>query len=315
MATQSPTTLSAAEFFAHDTRPHPANAGRGYASSDEYLSDDEELSDNDLNVLKTDYNLQRDLTFFPSNQVPIDARQPPPPHRLQHRRSAEAFSTLSERPTTDSHALHTGRIPPRDPTLRHTRAISCYDETDYTPPHHFPRRDARAYQGSTRRRPLIDLIKNEWRNNPSAYSSDSSTGSFDHLDTPTWVQICFAPRVQRSVLAFVLIFLFMWGNWMTWAGQKTSEAYKLRGSSSDRLKNPEGWFGVNMRPEFLDMVQVATLDEELAPGHGEEKRLIVIGDVHGCSDERGFELRYGYLPLNMPLGYRADSFGSRRTFS
>ena len=41
-----------------------------------------------------------------------------------------------------------------------------------------------------------------------------------------------------------------------------------------------------MRPEFLDMIQVKTLDQDLVPAREDQRRLIVIGDVHGCSDER-----------------------------
>ena len=47
-----------------------------------------------------------------------------------------------------------------------------------------------------------------------------------------------------------------------------------------------------MRPEFLDMTQVETLEDHLVPGAdgiaSGDRRLIIIGDVHGCNDERKF---------------------------
>ena len=86
----------------------------------------------------------------------------------------------------------------------------------------------------------------------------------------------------------LMVSLLIWGNWVSWAGPKISEGYMLKFSSKERIKNSEGWFGGNMRPGFLDMVHLGTLDEKLLPGQEDNRRLIVIGDVHGCNDERRF---------------------------
>lgn len=48
-------------------------------------------------------------------------------------------------------------------------------------------------------------------------------------------------------------------------------------------------FGNNVRPEFRDMVMVGKMDARHLPGRehgGEGRRLVVVGDVHGCKDER-----------------------------
>lgn len=46
-------------------------------------------------------------------------------------------------------------------------------------------------------------------------------------------------------------------------------------------------FGTNVRPSFTDMPHVKTLPDHLVPGvEGSDRRLIFIGDVHGCKDER-----------------------------
>jgi hypothetical protein len=52
----------------------------------------------------------------------------------------------------------------------------------------------------------------------------------------------------------------------------------------------EGGFGINVRPEFAGLLQVQYLDSKLVPGatHGSPKRLIVVGDVHGCKAEREY---------------------------
>lgn len=53
-----------------------------------------------------------------------------------------------------------------------------------------------------------------------------------------------------------------------------------------------GWFGTNSKPVFTDMVHLKSLDPALlpsngkrAPGHPNRKRLVVVGDLHGCKDE------------------------------
>jgi hypothetical protein len=47
-------------------------------------------------------------------------------------------------------------------------------------------------------------------------------------------------------------------------------------------------FGSNVRPSFTDMVQVNDLPSNLVPGGegGDGRRLIFVGDVHGCKEER-----------------------------
>lgn len=53
-----------------------------------------------------------------------------------------------------------------------------------------------------------------------------------------------------------------------------------------------GWFGSNALPKFSDLVYLRSLDPALLPSdkkptadNPKHKRLIVIGDVHGCLDE------------------------------
>ena len=45
-------------------------------------------------------------------------------------------------------------------------------------------------------------------------------------------------------------------------------------------------FGTNVRPSFTDMLHVKTLSDHLIPGHEYgDRRLIIIGDIHGCKHE------------------------------
>ena len=266
-------------------------------SGDEYASEDE-LSDHDLRVLTTDYRLQRDLTFQPALQS----------HSQQYSSSNTPILSKSRNSAEDSHALsekyqaHTrernGRllVPPRT-TLMHKRDM--YNQGSRSNGYSMPQHDVRAYHSYQKRRPLVDLIRNEWKTNPYTPSS-SSPVSLTH-SSPNWIQVCSAPRVRRYVLLLFMLLSLTLGNWHYWAGPTWTEHRLLSQSLNERMKTGEGWFGQNMRPEFLDMVQVKRLNQEFIPAREDRKRLIVIGDVHGCSEERE-----SFNQLFIPLAARSN---------
>lgn len=70
----------------------------------------------------------------------------------------------------------------------------------------------------------------------------------------------------------------------------------LTSLSADTLEEVGGWFGTNVRPEFFDVVPMKTLDPALLPslerqrGDNLSRRLVIVGDVHGCQDECKFYL-------------------------
>ena len=251
-------------------------------SGDEYSSEDE-LSDHDLATLNTDYRLQRDLTFHPAlqpySQQYSSSIPPPSPRKIS---SADDIHALSEKYPPSIHEWNRGSpVPPRM-TLLHQKDM--YHAGARINGHRIPQHDARAYQSRQKRRPLVDLIRNEWRTNP--YTPSSSSPESPNYFSPNWIQVCSAPRVRRYVLLLLMLLSLTLGNWHYWAGPAWIEHRLLSQSLNERMKTGEGWFGENMRPEFLDMVQVKTLDQDLKPARDDRKRLIVIGDVHGCSDER-----------------------------
>ena len=268
---------------AHPQHPDPPPRYDDYGSGDEYPSEDE-LSDRDLHVLNTDYGMQRDLTFHPTLQPHSQHYNSSIPPRLrEHSNSADSIHALSEKHRPDIHEWN--EVPPRT-TLLHRKDM--YTGGLRNNDHRIPQHDVRAYQSYRKRRPLIDLIRNEWKNNPYTPSSSSSSPGSPGYSSPNWIQVCSAPRVRRYVLLLLMLLSLTWGNWHYWAGPTWTENRLLSQALKERMKTGEGWFGENMRPEFLDMVQVKTLDQDLVPGREDRKRLIVIGDVHGCNDERKF---------------------------
>lgn len=255
-----------------------------YGSGDEYPSEDE-LSDSDLDLLNTDYRLQRDLTFHPAFQ-PHNRQYTDfvPPRLEKNSNSADGIQALSEKYPSNIKGWR--RSPPVPPRITSLHDQDMYNEAWRNNSYRVAQHDASAYQPYQKRRPLVDLIRNEWKTNsytPSA--SSSSPGSPGH-SSPTWIQVCSAPRVRRYTLFLLMLLSLTLGNWRYWAGPTWTEHRLLSQSLNQRMKSNEGWFGENMRPEFLDMIQVKTLDQGLIPAREVQKRLIVIGDVHGCNDER-----------------------------
>lgn len=265
---------------AHPQHTDPPPRYDDFESGDEYPSEDE-LSDRDLHLLNTDYGLQKDLTFSPALRSHNQQFNPSIPPRLRgNSSSADDIHALSEKHRSNIHGWN-GPMHPRT-TFLYRKDLDRGDlrNIDYRIPQH----DARAYHSNQKRRPLIDLIRNEWKTNP--YTPSSSSPGSPGYSSPNWLQVCSAPRVRRYVLLLLMLLSLTWGNWHYWAGPTWTEHRLLSQSLSERMKTGEGWFGENVRPEFLDMIQVKTLDQDLVPAREDRRRLIVIGDVHGCSDER-----------------------------
>lgn len=141
-------------------------------------------------------------------------------------------------------------------------------------------------------RPLIDFIRNEWQTNPKfgqMFTRDEDGKPWWGL---AWAWL-MAPRVRRYILVYTLLFVALWAVWHHIINPYWSEQGVLANSLNVRMKSGTGWFGTNARPEFIDMVHIKTLDSSLVPhdktrGSGAGKRLVIVGDVHGCKKERMF---------------------------
>ncbi|MCJ1436229.1 hypothetical protein MMC27_005607 [Xylographa pallens] len=152
----------------------------------------------------------------------------------------------------------------------------------------FPAMSAHAYykNASLTQRPLVNHIRNDWRTDPRYGQSYSPPLDGDEYGPPDCIQIMSAKKFRRVVGLLLVSLVFSCFAWAWWLGPKLSEHLMLKGSLDTRIKAGKGWFGVNMRPKFADMVQLETLDASLVPTGGRgSKRLIVVGDVHGCKDE------------------------------
>lgn len=139
-------------------------------------------------------------------------------------------------------------------------------------------------------RPLIDYVKNEWQTNAHNQSSSSSED-----DLPQWARLILtmmaAPRFRRYLVINLLLLVSVFSLWKIFVTPQLKENATLVRSLDPQLKDEVGgWFGANSLPGFDDLVKIRTLSPSLLPadqaGEGtSRRRLIVVGDVHGCKLE------------------------------
>jgi hypothetical protein len=147
------------------------------------------------------------------------------------------------------------------------------------------------FRSFPRHRPLINFVRNEWQSKSSYRSrGDSSQASSSDRDVPRWIQvltaIIFAPKFRRYLFVYVILLSIFWAGWKGILKPRIDEHVALVKSldieSQDKVG---GWFGTNARPPLADIVQTRSLDPSLLPSASNGRRLVIVGDVHGCKDE------------------------------
>ncbi|KAF7168784.1 hypothetical protein CNMCM5623_001758 [Aspergillus felis] len=162
----------------------------------------------------------------------------------------------------------------------------------------FPRsRPGYSYRLNRYTRPLIDFARNEWQTS-TKYTALSV--SPDGSDSPQWVQmfmsIVTAPRFRRYAIIYLVLLVSCLGGWLFLLSPRLEEQEALLHSLDPSTKDDVGgWFGMNALPRFDNITHMRDLDTSLLPainaqvdGQPSSRRLIFIGDVHGCKDERAF---------------------------
>jgi hypothetical protein len=183
-------------------------------------------------------------------------------------------------------------------------SVSSSDEDDEITNNHsrsaffqsFPR-------GIAAQRPLISFVTNKWdtsRSSRDRSSSSASSASIDWHRVPWFgfiVSIIMAPKFRRYLVVYAILLMFAYTGWEAVLHPMMKEHESILTSlSADTLEKVGGWFGTNVRPEFFDVVPMRTLDPALLPslerqqGDKSSRRLVIVGDVHGCQDECKFYL-------------------------
>ncbi|GIC89610.1 putative serine/threonine-protein phosphatase [Aspergillus udagawae] len=185
------------------------------------------------------------------------------------------------------------------PMAAHADRESLENSDDYLDDGSPPPRPGYSYRINRYTRPLIDYVRNEWQ--PSAkYTSLSA--SPDGSDSPQWVQMFMsmvtAPRFRRYAIIYLVLLVSCLGGWLFVLSPRLEEQEALLHSLDPSTKDDVGgWFGMNALPRFDNITQLRDLDTSLLPavkaqkdGQPSSRRLIFIGDVHGCKDELEFLL-------------------------
>ncbi|KAH8702949.1 Metallo-dependent phosphatase-like protein [Phaeosphaeriaceae sp. PMI808] len=131
--------------------------------------------------------------------------------------------------------------------------------------------------------PLIDLIPDKPHYLDVSDEEDSFYGNDDDFLIPVnWQhKIERLPRrLKRSVFACIVVaFIFLLSWWIYFGPRHT--AYKQEIKAMDQT--PEMSYGSSVRPDFKGMIQVSDMPEQHLPKKG--KKLVFVGDVHGCREE------------------------------
>jgi hypothetical protein len=138
---------------------------------------------------------------------------------------------------------------------------------------------------SPSRRPLLNSIPDHnLRGEDENYAYLAKED--DYIIHPHWkgmVQKATARlprRIQRHAMMYLLVLVLLWIAWRFHFGPRYA---RYRQEIRDMDEAPEAAYGANKRPEFKDMIHLKTMDERHLPVG--DKRLVVVGDVHGCVKE------------------------------
>lgn len=158
-------------------------------------------------------------------------------------------------------------------------------------------------QSPDRHRPLIDQRRNEWQNSPKYCETLNSKPNssepdlwLDYLSIAierAWA-IIKAPKILRLVvLAFVsvVISIFFWRNFLSVFIAENQAAWETINVESESSRGDI--FGSNRHVHFPGMTHIGVMSADFLPQNhkskpgnaGKSRRLIFIGDIHGCMAE------------------------------
>lgn len=145
--------------------------------------------------------------------------------------------------------------------------------------------------------PLVNYIRNEWQSGAKYTQLPSAA---DQSDPPKWVQMILSivrvPRFRRHAIVYLSLFIFCVLGWQYILSPRLEERSTILTSLDPRQEDiVEGWSGANALPQLEEVVQLRELNQTLLPaalvpedGMSGGRRLIFIGDVHGCKSERAY---------------------------
>ncbi|KAJ5709134.1 Molybdenum cofactor biosynthesis MoeB [Penicillium malachiteum] len=178
--------------------------------------------------------------------------------------------------------------------LKEAEEYEKYRDHELDLPYRTSHSSPRASRFSRYSRPLIDSVRNGWQSHSNPAYHHLSPDNDKH---PGWLQMAMsiiaAPRFRRYVIVYLTLFLLGWSGWSLILYPRLEERSSLLHALDPASKaEAGGWFGTNSLPRFDDLIQIRTLDPDFLPtvplegdADWKKKRLIIVGDVHGCKEE------------------------------
>ena len=148
--------------------------------------------------------------------------------------------------------------------------------------------------------PLINHITNEWKSRPGQrHAYTAPVYSYDDEDETCcdeYIEVVRSPACRRYTCLLLIIVILTIYFWTHWIGPDFGEKLRLKNSIKEAQLKEMGFFGINARPVLAGLNQVSAMERWKVPGSGVpresgrtqtgNRRLIVIGDIHGCINER-----------------------------
>lgn len=162
-------------------------------------------------------------------------------------------------------------------------------------------------QSSGYSRRLMDPARKVWLPKPNEAYQRAVSSPSDPTTSPGWTQIALsatsAPRFRRYMLVYFALFIFAWLGWrMLFSPRLQQQSSLLDSLDSTSTTGTGESFGPNTSPRVEDLIRIRTLDPNLVPadltgsdaGATSRKRLVIVGDVHGCKEEcKSYRLIWG----------------------
>ena len=137
-------------------------------------------------------------------------------------------------------------------------------------------------------KPLVSYVKNDWRYRDPRHTQKPLPRE-EEICPEGWSDILCSHACKRWMVLYLLIMIVVWIWWFNYYGPRYVENNFLRESLNARSKSQTGHFGMNKRVSFAGLTQLSQLDRRLVPGSevkgAKKRRLVVVGDIHGCIEE------------------------------
>ncbi|MCJ1311571.1 hypothetical protein MMC25_005244 [Agyrium rufum] len=212
----------------------------------------------------------------------------PPRHRsaTPSRRQQEPYMSSRPSASPSRHSSDTSTVEEwasDDETLASDYADEKLEAMSNAYDHHCHKRNS----SSPHYVPLVNRVRNSWRHRHKWSKPDRS---------PSRSSMLARTVMSRRNRKYMLVLLILIGTIIYYTVPSIWAAFeehkRLAVSLEPEARKDQGWagmkYGSTMRHKFNDMTQLATLDKKLLPSVGRKsrpRRLVIMGDVHGCYDE------------------------------